>query len=151
MFDFSMDIVGEDKALWDKLERDLSADPPEVSVGVEDSARTKGKLSNSQIGATHEFGLGVPSRPFLRPTFEENGDRYFDAMKRILRALVDGKGGAAIAMDRLGARVVRDVKSRIRAGIPPALAASTVARKGHSRTLRETDQLYKAIKHKVEP
>ena len=94
------------KKLINALERGKSA---RVHVGIlGDSKPRKGKgLSNAEIGARHEFGVGVPQRSFLRMPLEtrlrgeieKSGTGRFNSytMRLVLQA-----GSSKILLERLG-------------------------------------------------
>lgn len=102
------------------------------------------------IAASQEFGTDtIPERSFLRATLDEQDAAYREATADAIRGVLDGKRSAKVALERLGLRVVRDVQGRIRAGIDPALAPSTIAKKGSSKPLIDTGRLLRSITYQV--
>lgn len=120
-----------------------------VRVGVnEEQHAGRGGLTNAQLGAIHEFGLGVPQRSFLRAWVDENQRGWLAAMKQLaLRALY----GREAWENRFGQYAVDGIKARMRAGIAPELQAATIARKasGNPTPLLDTEQLINAIEYEV--
>jgi hypothetical protein len=121
-----------------------------VSVGVneEPHAGSRG-MTNAQIGAIHEFGLGKnPQRSFLRAWVDQNQRGWVSWLReRVRRWLL---GNEAWAED-FGQYVVDGVRARMRLGIPPPLQDATVKRKhGGSTPLIDTEQLINAVEYQVD-
>jgi len=146
------------KAYLETVNR-IERERPDVVVGLfgPDAEAMHGQAKGStvaQLGATHEFGLGVPECSFLRSTFDLNKDKY-------LRFLVRGMGDEIYAaakdkrpfgskdsktLKQLALKMEGDVKLRIgRRQIPPPNAPSTIARKGSSTPLVDSGQMRRAI------
>lgn len=120
-----------------------------VTVGIhpEDDMRDDGK-SNSTIAAIHEFG----DRPFFRPTLARQAPArlkinaiYREGLQQALR----GQGTVKAVQIRAGKMMVAALKDTIDRGVPPPNAPSTIRKKGHGRTLRDTLQMRDALKYKV--
>lgn len=111
-----------------------------------------GGLTVAEIGSVHEFGLGTaPERSFIRASFDANADAYVRLATQLSRRAVDSPHAGAVrfALQVLGERALADIIRRINAGIPPALAEATVARKGSSKQLIDTGQLKQSLDFKV--
>lgn len=122
-----------------------------LTVGVhgDAGAHSGDGISLPELAAIHEYGLGVPARPFLGPFAEKSRE---SVTRRIGEAIANGlvKGGDALAGIRiLGEWCVGQIKAAIAAGIPQPNAPSTVARKGSSKPLIDTGQLRNSITYKV--
>ena len=122
-----------------------------IKVGVNDSPHLgRGGLTNAQLGAIHEFGLGhVPQRSFLRAWVDQNQGEWMSWLRRgILASLLDNRQWAS----NFGKYAVREIQARIRAGIAPALQDSTIRRKasGNETPLMDSEQLFNAIEYEVE-
>jgi len=104
-----------------------------------------------EIAIIHEFGGGhVPARSFIRATIDEKRAEIQTEQLRAARAVLAGKVTADVALQRLGAFVVGLIQARIVAGIAPALAPSTMRRKGGKTTpLILTGQLRSSITYAV--
>jgi hypothetical protein len=115
-----------------RLLRAVAEKMPELAVGVlhdEIHKDAKGKTV-AEIGEIHELGLGkVPARPWLRPVVDGRKALVQSRLKRVAEAVALGKLAAKDGMGLLGLDLVRIIKARIVAGIPPELAESTKARK----------------------
>lgn len=126
----AVDVI-DNRGRWDHLLREIaSLRRTVITVGVHDdaSARPDG-LSNPQLAAIHEFGSDrIPERSFLRATVDQ--DRQVETFAREQAAeVVSGARPARQAAERIGVAVTAAVKRRIRAHIPPPLAAITIERK----------------------
>ena len=123
----------------------------DVSVGIHEDkgAEDHGGKTTAQIGAIHEFGLGVPMRSFVRGYMDENTDTIVQMQDAALGRILDGADPRAEA-GRLGLRLESGMRERILARINPPLAASTKRRRGENAVpLVDTSQLLGAIRSKV--
>lgn len=146
------------KALKREFEK-LGRAAPTVKVGIlgdaTENQRTDGTLSNVEIGTIQEFGAGnVPERSFLRSTMDEKGGDYRRLMANGLRQAFGQKGAELEAstervLNLVGMKAAADVKNKIRAGIAPENAPSTIAAKGSSTPLVDTGQLLNSISWQV--
>lgn len=102
-------------------------------------------LTMAQLGAIHEFGLGVPERSFLR-SFR---DQRADDIGKVFLLLVQRRGVSQAVWELLGQWCVGEIQKRIAAGTPPPNAPSTIARKGSSTPLIDTGQLRSSITYAV--
>lgn len=133
---------------------------PELAVGVlHDEVHKEGNGKTvAEIGEIHELGLGnVPARPWLRPVVDGRRTLVQARLKRVAEAVALGRATAAQGMNLIGLDLVRIIKARIVAGIPPELAESTKARKrnkaGQAKDtpLINTAQFLGSITHEVRP
>lgn len=122
-----------------------------VGIHPEDNVREDGKL-NADIAAKNEFGLGVPERPFFRPTLARQAPArlrinaiYREGLSKALR----GQTTIKAVNIKVGKMMVNAVQQTIDSGVPPANHPRTVRKKGHGRTLRDTLEMRNAIKYKV--
>ena len=128
-----------------------------VKVGIQGNEAQQirsGGLSMVDLGTIHEFGApraNVPQRSFLRSTADANRSKYERSMAKSVRKLANNPRSfnARGELFLLGERVRGDVIKRIRAHIPPPLAAATIARKGEDVPLIDTGQLINSIRSVV--
>jgi hypothetical protein len=123
-----------------------------IDVGVFDTTKhPNSQLSVQEIALIHELGLGVPERSWLRAWFDENASRVKADMAQAAADVKNGFSKAA-ALTNMGNGWVDDIQTRILSGgVRPALAASTIERKGGIATpLLETGTLASAVEVKVE-
>lgn len=131
------------------------ADGGRVKVGIQtgDGSVDRDGITMAELAMVHEFGSRdghIPQRSFLRSTVDENERRYVAAMKKELAKIPSGKATVRGALRQTGERMRSDVIDKIRRGIPPPNAPSTIARKGSSTPLIDTGQLLQSITVKVD-
>jgi hypothetical protein len=130
-------VIDRDKG-WKKLREQfaaIAASKPVVAVGVTgkrgDAAHVNAHgLTVVDIAVVHEFGAGnVPERSFIRSTFDAGKSEYTRLLKGVGAKLAANPAYLPTALKRMGLKVEGDIKSRIAAGISPALHPLTLARK----------------------
>lgn len=107
----------------------------------------------AELGEIFEFGLGNnPERSWLRGYVDENEIKILQKVKRVSEQVYQGKTSPQDAMNLLGLSVVGGIKRRIQASIPPPLAASTLKKKGPTKTtpLIDSGQWIGSITHEVQ-
>lgn len=136
-----------------------AADGARLTVGIHEAEAdqpAEGDESGATLGevaAYNEFGgpdNNPPRRSFLADWADEGLDEHRELVRRSAKAVAQGKlPSMRVALERLGLRFVGEIQQRIRAGIEPENAPSTVARKGSSTPLIDTGQLWTSITHEV--
>lgn len=122
-----------------------------VGIHEEEGAGAHGDATIADLGAIHEFGLGVPARSFIGEWAEGKEPDHKAAMTKMGEALVKGSlSDPAKGMAQLGVKYEGEVKQRIAGGIAPPNAPATVARKGSSTPLIDTGVLRSSIASRVE-
>lgn len=112
-----------------------------VSVGVRGRPHGDDGQTSASIAAAHEFGHGVPERPFMRMTFEQRRADLQRLAAGLEKRIIEQDMPVPTALEVLGAAAVGYIRQTIDAGVPPALSPATVARKGSSKTLIDTAQM----------
>lgn len=122
------------------------------AVFAEDGAlEPSGDLTVADVATFHEFGTRtIPQRSFIRAWFDENQAFIAETLQKQFAQVANGKRPVEQAAERCALAFEGSVKQRISRGIPPPLAASTIARKGSSKPLIDTGQLRNAVRGKVE-
>lgn len=147
-------IIDRDKGYAKFIRAVLGSEKVSVRVGIlsgGDVQHVGSALTVGEVAEIHELGLGVPARPWLRPVVD--GQRAIIRARIKRAAQLVAKGGSSVdAMGLVGQSIVNDIRTRIRAGIPPELAESTKASKGGDKDtpLINTGQFIGAITHEVE-
>lgn len=151
------DIIVKDRG-WDDIVKGLgeSVKVEGVSAGVgiqgvkavAASKEHKGK-TNVYIGLVHEFGTRdgrIPSRSYLRSTFDEREKEYQKEIDEAARRVSAGKADPRGEMLVLGELHRGHIIAKIKDSIPPPLAESTIAAKKKETTpLIDTGQLFNSI------
>lgn len=132
-----------------------SFDGQGVTVGIhpDNDPRIGGGLTNTQIAVIHEFGDGHnPERSFLRKTLARRAPARLEIntiFRAGVKAVLRGDSTADAVNNEVGKMMADAVRRTIDAGVKPANRPSTVKRKGHGLTLRETWQMYNAIDYRT--
>lgn len=119
------------------ISRLKAIDGQEVSAGLFGGFAAK-KATWNEYGTSR-----MPARPFLRNTLYEREREWGVFLGPKLIAVLDGANVDVVAM--LGPQMVKSIRSTINAGNFAPLAASTIAKKGHSKPLIDTGDMYGAI------
>lgn len=130
-----------------------------VSVGVQGSEAgashdANSGLTNVQLAAIHEYGLGVPERSFIRATIDIHQRDLVTLIAKLgQRAMlppgVDGHLTEAAALSLVGEYTVGIIKERIIAHIPPPLSEERKKEKGSDTPLIEFGTLLSSITYKL--
>lgn len=80
----------------------------------------------AQVAAKNEFGIGVPARPFMRPTITENKKVWSEIFTKSMRRALNKKITFIGALDLLALKISGDMKKTITRIYSPPLAWSTV-------------------------
>ena len=135
------------------LERIAALGDPKVYVGIPSSTNQRqGASNNATIAAVHELGApsrGIPARPFLIPTIQNNADKYTNLMAQGFRNALQDKEKAAEVYEKIGLVASSDVKDYIVSGQFVPLKQSTIDRKGSSKPLISTGELRNSISYEV--
>lgn len=118
---------------WKKIKRkSLSNRPYSVNVGIR--GHGTGKTNLATIGLYHEKGgkrpgwkKGCPpKRSFIGDTIDKNLSKLMHGLDTIASAISAGKGSKKQGLYAYGKLVENMIKGRIKSGILPRLAASTI-------------------------
>ncbi len=122
----------------------------EVRVGVQGeeakAAHPNSEWTVGELAARHEMGLGVKERSFLRAWFDRNQARIQQQTRDALAQVAARKASRKKVMEQLGYEWVDEIRSDLASGkVRPALAPSTIKKKGHPIPLLESAELVNAI------
>ncbi|MBA3833610.1 MAG: hypothetical protein H0X34_17305 [Chthoniobacterales bacterium] len=125
-----------------------------VTVGVHEAEGAAAEGDGPtvlDVAEWNEFGTDtIPERSFIRGWCDENVDQNKTLMRKLSAALLSGKiPTVEAALNRFGLVAVAGIQARIRAGIAPENAASTIAKKGSSTPLIDSGTLWTSIKHEL--
>lgn len=139
------------RALMQRLQ--AAAKGKAVTVGIHDgeggAPEPGGDWTVADVASAAEYGLGQPERSWLRGWCDENDALVQDTMLRLGISIVRGQNDVDSALDKAGLFFVASMQSRIRGGIAPGNAPSTIRQKGSSTPLIATGQFVSSITHKV--
>jgi hypothetical protein len=118
-----------------------------IQAGEADISR-EGGATNVLIGVVHEFGAKggqIPERSYMRSTFDANKSTYQTLLNKIGANVFSAKEIEGELL-LLGEKYRKDIIDKIRSGIEPALADSTIeAKAGDTTPLIKTGQLINAL------
>lgn len=149
------------RKVWEEILRNAKGGlaGKRVKVGVlstkgGDAAHGDDLLSIIELAAIHEFGspaASIPERSFIRATLAKHRAELVAMSAKLAQRLIAGKIDADTILKILGEWAVAKVRAEITAGdgIPPPLKPATIARKGSSRPLVDTERLLGAIAYEI--
>lgn len=157
-----LDAVTDDRVLYDQVIRAFGeVDGAYVDVGIREQdggdKEAGNDLTLAQIAAVHEFGSSirhgrsggesvlVPERSFLRGWEHENRPEAVRRIGKAVERVLLRDESPDRALGQVGLWAVRGVRRRIRSGIEPELAPSTIRRKGSTTPLIDTGRLINTI------
>ena len=122
-----------------------------VQVGFLSSAKYEDGKSVAQVAMSNEYGVPQkrqPPRPFMRQALKKSGEwkKTFDFM--IKKDFVRG-GDFKTSFNTLGLVVKGDIKTSIKELTSPALAQSTIDKKGFSKPLIDTGYMLDSVNYEV--
>lgn len=112
----------------------------------------------AMIAGVHEFGVTIlketgniiiPERSFLRSTFDEKSNDWYNFIKKRIPKIITGGMKARQLMELLGAKVVSDIQKKIKDIQDPPNAPSTIVAKGSSNPLIDTGGLRMRVTYRV--
>ena len=124
-----------------------------VKVGITAAvgSRSHGGATILDIAGFHEFGtVNIPARSWLRGWFDENETEAQNRIRKGMQKVIAGEISIETLGYALGLWAQTGIQARISAGIAPALAAETVAKKGSSTPLIDTNVFRSSITFVVE-
>lgn len=142
------ELIDRDKGWRAMKKRVAEHSGTTVSVGIQgsDADVDAGGITMAQLAGVHEFGAGnIPERSFLRFTILANRKRYIDLMRQLGNGILINRFDVPTALGIFGEQLVSDIKARITSNIAPALAPSTIQRKGSTTALIDTGRLLNSI------
>jgi hypothetical protein len=124
-----------------------------ATVGFE-GGRSDSDLTNAQIAYTNEHGSpakNIPARPFLGPGIMEAMPELSAVARQVAKQVLTSLDPAVAAkgMEIIAAGLEAAVKKKILTGHFAPLKPATIRRKGHSKPLIDTGQMYDSVKGRV--
>lgn len=146
-------IQDRDNGYRELVKRILASKGVIMTVGIhaEEGGAPDGALTVVEVAEVNEYGLGPPARPFLGPWADSNADTMPRRMREEYEAALKAGADPIMRLDALAQVAAGEVQAKISGGIAPPNAPSTIARKGSSTPLIDTNQLRSSIRGKVGP
>lgn len=144
-----MSVIRSDSGLWKKLSR--GAFGGSVLVGIQEGSGSEDETTLAQIAQwLHDGTSTIPPRPFLSATLDGRLSEVQAIVRRVARAVLDGKLEADQGLALLGQwgrdRVIQQIVNRSF----EKNADSTIEKKGSDMPLVDTGQLKSTISYVVQ-
>jgi len=124
--------------------------PGSVLVGIpSDAAPYPDGTRVVDVAVSHEFGIGVPERSFLRSTVSENRKKYVKMLSNGLAKVRQGKLTVDQMLKVIGIEASVDVKQKITDIDTPPNSQKTEDRKGFNNPLIETGHMQRQVTYEV--
>lgn len=123
-----------------------------VAIGVlESAAAYPDGTTQAEVAFYNEYGTskGIPERPFIRTTADENADKYAKRMKKEVTAIFEQKSTVERSLERVGLLAQGHVRKKIKAIKSPPNTSKTIKAKGSSNPLIDTSAMLKSIDYEV--
>jgi hypothetical protein len=107
--------------------------------------------SVAEIAASHEYGLGVPRRPFM--TLAIKGPAREQIVRMVTadaRQYVLGNVRPSLVVRRAGIALVSAIKGAINSNLPPPNSPETIAAKRSSQTLIDTGVMINSVRAAID-
>lgn len=140
------------KGLEKELELINKIGKARVKVGVQADAGVHSESGENlvDIGIWNEYGTAhIPSRPFIRQTFEDNQQAAAQYLGRVVSSVAKG-ADLVQELSKLGQWYQDKQKNTLKSYPWTPNAPSTRKRKKSSKPLVDTSQLVNSIRYKVE-
>ena len=126
----------------------------EVRVGVigkeAEAQHQADDLTVADIASSHEFGVGVPQRSWLRDWCDEHQRANERELRLAAASILRGRSSLLQEAHRFGVASVGSIQERMSRSIPPPNAPATIRRKGSDTTLIDTGQFRSSITYDVQ-
>jgi hypothetical protein len=137
-----------------KLTKTVRALEGYVATVSFEGGRRDSDLSNAQIAYLNEHGSparNVPARPFVGPGVKEALPELKAVARQVAKKALTSlnPGDVASGMRIIAAGLEAAIKKKILTGHFAPLKPATIKRKGHSKPLIDTGQMYDSIKGRV--
>jgi hypothetical protein len=126
-----------------------------ISKGKADALRAKANQQSSvtvlDIATFHEFGLGVPERPWLRAWYDQSGAENQERLRTAMKLVIKGSKTLEEALELVGLKMAGELQQAIASQSLGLQADSpeTVKQKGSSTPLIDKGQFRQSITHLV--
>lgn len=153
-----MTVIIKDKG-WNRILKNLNEiDNSYVKIGLlgdSGSYEGDGSVNIAQVATWNEFGTStIPSRPFMRQTFEKNTEVVNKLTLNLKGKIFAGQIGVGMGLETLGVAYKGLIQQQIRHGDFAPNADSTVVKKTvngkkGNKPLIDTGQMVQSINYEV--
>lgn len=123
----------------------------QAKTGWFESSKDARGIPTATKAAANEFGTDkIPPRPFIRPTVAAKGKEWTGMLRDGSRAVIRGERQAVQVMELVALAAAADVAKAIQTLTSPPLSTITIKRKGFTKPLVETRQMFRDVTGIVE-
>ncbi|MCM6765680.1 hypothetical protein [Weissella paramesenteroides] len=140
---FSTEVESNVDELDEAIARLEQLDGKTAEAGLFDGFAAK-KATWQEYGTSR----GIPARPFLRNTQYENENQWSQKTGQDIIQVFEGGLSSSAVLSKLGILMVQDIRKTIDTGNFAPLSPATIAKKGSSKPLVDTGDMYGAITHR---
>lgn len=136
---------------WKRLKAELlELQNVVVDVGIQAGTTSNNGQDLASIAAYNEFGTArIPSRPFMRASFDENVERINRASQDVIRKVIDRKISSGQALHVVGQTMTGIIQRKIVDGDWKANALRTIQQKRSDQPLIDTGRMRQSVRHVV--
>lgn len=133
---------------WKKILKNLKKEDKSYSkIGIQSNAGENDGVSIAEYAAANEFGTDkIPSRPFMRETYDKNLNKISLKVLSIQNDIYEGRKSFESGLKELGQWYEGIVKEAIKSGNWQANAPKTIEKKGSSKPLIDTGTMRNSIR-----
>lgn len=133
---------------WKKILKNLKKEDKSYSkIGIQSDAGENEGVLIVEYAAANEFGTDkIPSRPFLRETYDKNLNKISLKVVSIQNDIYEGRKTFEAGLKELGVWYEGIVKEAIKSGNWTANAPTTIEQKGSSKPLIDTGTMRNSIR-----
>lgn len=141
-------VIDRDKG-WARVKREIhAAKHVTVLVGIQEGDNNPEGVSIAEYAAYNEYGTkNIPERSFVRSSFDERVNYYFQLMHRQYDAVKLGNKTIREALGFMGQTVETDIKQKIRDFKTPPNAAATIKIKGVDNPLQNNGHMLNSVRY----
>ena len=145
--------IRDERKLFDRILRQMRAlDRTNIEAGYFEGRDHPSGQPSANLAAIHEWGAPsahIPSRPTIRPAFDEKREENIRELQNgLFNAVVTAQPAGSI-MRKFGAARAKDIQLKITSNVPPPLKAATILAKGSTKTLIDTGAMRAAVSHRI--
>lgn len=134
-------MVESDPKFFDKLESAFKdIERRELKVGWFEAAKYESGTPVAYVASIQEFGVperSIPARPFMRPTYIAQINKWRALLDSLIGAALEGKTTITGIFDIVGKKIVADIRATIESITSPPLSPITLGARKYRREGKE--------------
>jgi hypothetical protein len=105
---------------------------------------------DNEFGTINDEGFYIPSRPFMKETFNKNRDEYGEMMRTVAKKFLEGSKGARLNMVSMLSIIKSDLQEAILTWDTPPNAPMTIQKKGFDDPLIDTKTMLNNVTYWID-